>query len=550
MEKTILIVGGGISGLIASANIKHKHPYYNVILVEKNDVLGGRLFCTTKKDWTYNNGPSWYWMDDIIKKVYSEIGIKPADIYTITELNPQYKLVLESKNVLVPNNLEEFRTMIADFDPTCLSKFDIFIENNKYKYNLITSLFINYYNLSLTEYFSILLPYYVYKLDLFKSYRDSVHISSNKNIQRLMEWPSVFIGSGPKNVSGLFSFLTYSMIVNGTSIPKNGMISIIELLENHINSLNVSVIKEESLYHLTIKDNKVEEAIILDKDYNERTIKVDSIICACDYNYIENILPNKFRSYPKVYWDNQVMCPSAIIFNVMLDIKIPHLYNHTLFFDTSMDKHLECIYNTNNMPNEPLFYINKYSDTTDCDKLFILIPANLNNELCDCEMNQDEIKRLFNYCMKKLEDKYNVPFISHITKYEHTLNENFRYRFYSYKGNAYGLACDNYQLGFFRPKLKSRYLTNLYYCGQMSNPGPGIPPVMISGLLASNLVIHELNYTNTLFDKIVRFFSNVWVLITNMIVMMVTIGIDKDWIKKEFNYVFFGNVEEYNSFNY
>jgi len=546
MSKQILIIGGGISGIIAAANIKYKKPNYNVILVEKNNVLGGQLYIKDDNYWKCNNGPSWYWMDDIIQKVYKEIGIKKKDLYTIEQLNPQYTLFLDELNINVPNGLTEFRNLIKEFDPNCLDKFDAFIESNTLKYNLVTTLFLNYYNLSITEYFSIMLPYYVYKLDLFKSYRSTVNISTNKNVQTLMEWPSLFIGGGPKNISGLFSFLTYSMIVNGTNVPKNGMITIIEMLEKHLEVLDIEIITNEYLYYLNIKNDSVKEVTILNKEYYERKIKVDRIICACDYHYIETLLPNKYRSYPKEYWDNQVLCPSAIIFNVLLDIKLPELSFHNLFMETSIDGHFECIYTSKNMPEKPLFYINKYYDNNHNDKLFILIPANLNKDF-----DQPEINRIFNYILDDLGKQCNINMHNHILKYNQSTNVNFRYRFYAYKGNAYGLACDNYQIGFMRPKIKSRYVSNLYYCGQTTNPGPGIPTVMISGLLTSNLVLDELkNNKVTIFTKLYLFFINVWLFITNMIVMWKTVGLNIDWIKKEFNYVFLNKIYEYNSFNY
>ena len=560
----IVIIGGGISGMIAANNIKYQHPNFKVILVEKNNILGGRLYQENINEITINNGPSWYWMSDIINEVYKCIGIK--NIYDLNKIDPQYKLIFEDKSdINIPNNIQEMRQLIYSLDPQCITKFDTFIQHNKYKYDICKNKFLKFDNISISEYLSIFTPYYIYKLDILKSYREIVNnITNNKKVRKILEWPCLFIGSNPNKISGLFTFLTYSMLVDGTSIPnKTGMIEIVNLLENNLNKLGVKILKNYSIYNFKYYNNTINKIVLIDPLFNDITINVDKVICSCDYYYIESILPNNFRSYPQLYWINQILCPSSIIFNIVLDIKIPNLIYHNLFFDYNIDEHLDKIYNSNTLPKNPLFYINITSKLfkevpKNYENLFILIPSNNHMELSSDEQTKvysNIISRISKYCKINIKD--------HIVYYNSFNNQDFSYRFCSYGNNSYGLGCDNYQYAFFRPKIKSRYITNLYYTGQMTSPGPGIPPCMISGLNVSNKVINDIkneNIINSLFTKIlysiITFINNIWIFITNMIVLITTIGINHntinticDNIKKEMNFIWFNKLYEYPTYN-
>ena len=213
--KTVLVIGGGISGLVSAINLKNKG--YNVILVEKNDNMGGRLYQEKIGDYLINNGPSWYWMPSIINSVYKKLGILEKDIYKLIKLNPQYKIIFDTEDLDIPGEYNETKDLLKKFDPNVDNKLDKFMEKSKYKYHKGLGHFIYYPNLLLSEYLNFKLPFYIYKFDIFKSYRNICNsISKNKIIQQILEWPSLFIGSNPKNITGLYSLLTYSMFKEGT----------------------------------------------------------------------------------------------------------------------------------------------------------------------------------------------------------------------------------------------------------------------------------------------------------------------------------------------
>ena len=474
--KNIVIVGGGISGMIASINLKKRAPQYNIILIEKEKQLGGRLYQEKKNGNVINNGPSWYWMDDIINDIFNKIGIDKT--FNLMKPKFQYKIIFDDKtHINIPNNINQLRTIIYNLDPSCMKKYDTFMENNRLKYELCKTKFLNYNNLSITEYFSLQLPYYIYKLDLLSSYKSIINsISSNPKIRQLLEWPSLFIGSNPNSISGLFTFLTYTMIAHGTHIPsKKGMIELIECLENHIHKLNIKIITNNALKSIDYNNNIISSITLQDN----KTLFVDKVICAFDYYHMEQLLPYTLQSYPELYWKKQKMCPSSIIFNIILNIKLPQLIYHNLFFDGEFDT-----------IKNPLFYLNItskfFNEVPDNhENLFILVPLNKDQTYNETQLLHTILNRLNRFSKKNIKD--------HIVSINTMGPNNFKSKFNAYNGNSYGLGCDGIQIGFMRPKIKSHKVENLYYCGQLSNPGPGIPPCMVSGSLSSNLVIEDLN---------------------------------------------------------
>ena len=487
MDK-IYVIGGGISGLVSACYLKSNG--YNVCIIEKNDVLGGRLFEFKENGFKFNNGPSWYWMKDIFETVFQEIGITKDKMYNLIKLDPQYNIVFDDKEQPIPGNYNEIKKMFSLQD----KKFNNFINRSSMKYNISTNQFLKYNNLSLTEYINIKSLKYIFSLNIFISYRKySKKITNNRHLQKLIEWPSLFIGSSPKKVSAMYSLLSYSMLKDGTYIPENGMIDIINTLEKHCKKLGVDIKLNEAVLDYDIKDNK----IIAIKTTNNIYKNIYSVVSACDYKFTESLLPNKYKTYPDQFWNKLELCPSSLLIHLGINKKIASkdLF-HILFFENDLDNHIESIYNKTSLPEKPLFYLNITSTLLDsapknCENLFILIPTGPHKNI-----TEKYIEKYFNYVIDRLELYFETKFRDNIIVKKIFKDQNFSERFNSFGGNAYGLTCHPLQTAFLKPRIKSRYIGNLYYCGQLTNPGPGLPPCAISGLNTAKYIIKNKNKLN------------------------------------------------------
>lgn len=178
------------------------------------------------------------------------------------------------------------------------------------------------------------------------------------------------------------------------------------------------------------------------------------------------------------------MSPSSLLFYVGVNIRVPELRHHNLFFDTPFGPHAETIYDTPSWPKDPLFYISAPSKTDagvapeGHENLFFLIPLapGLSEE-------EGQREAYFNHLCDRLETHIGVDIRPHIVYQRSYAHAEFQEDYRAFKGNAYGLANTLKQTAFWKPKMKSK-LPGLFFTGQLTTPGPGVPPSLISGEVA------------------------------------------------------------------
>jgi phytoene desaturase len=239
--------------------------------------------------------------------------------------------------------------------------------------------------------------------------------------------------------------------------------------------------------------NTTREGIKIPKVY-----KADVVVAGADYHHVETqILPKEFRSYSDAYWEKRVMAPGCLIYYVGLNKKIEGILHHTLFFDTSFAVHGDEIYKSKKWPTDPLFYVSAVS-VTDQDSapkggenLFLLIPvaAGLKND------NEALRDHYFDLIINRMEKHFGHTIRDSIVYKRSYSNSDFINDYHSFKGNAYGLANTLLQTAILKPACRSKKLKNLFYTGQLTVPGPGVPPSLISGEVVAGEVIKAFGNT-------------------------------------------------------
>ena len=567
---SIVVIGGGVSGLVAAINLKNKLPDKEIILIEKNSVLGGRLY---SEDIIINNdkykidyGPSWCWMPKIIKKVLKELDINIKNL-KFERLDPQYKIIYyDKKEFEVPGTLEKIEKLILRQDINSFNKFTKFMSSNRKKYKLMLDKIFYFRNLDIYEYIDLSILRNISNFKIFSGYKDYCGgVFSKKILKDMMCWSGLFIGNRIENLNGIFSILTYSMLKEGTYLLKRGnmegnkeikgsqesegMYELIKELECKAFELGIKVVKNTEVIYFDLLNNKIKGIQTRTEnefgEFNNKNIQCDKVVSACDYYYTESLLSKDLRTYREDYWRNLKICPSSLTFHIILKDRLPNLLYHNLIFNNDFDKYIEKYINTDKLkiPKKPLFYINikdyeneKYKGQT----LFILTPTNPKIILTDHYIEsiyKNIIIFLQEYTDDYLESRKSksINILNNILYKTHFSNKDYKTRYLSFFYNSYGISCENNQFGLLRPKIKSDKVENLYYCGQMTNPGPGIPPCMISGLNTSNLLVEDLlndkmkeNRNNkyillyNYFNNIIDIFESLIIMIVNFIIFILT----------------------------
>jgi len=477
-QKNAVIIGAGFSGLSSAAFLADAG--FDVKVLEKNSIPGGRARKFEADGFTFDMGPSWYWMPDVFDRFFESFGKRTEDFYELERLDPSYRIVWgQDDETDLPADFSAFFEMFERFETGSADKLKKFLDNAEFKYKVGINKLVYKKSASPFEFIDPELIAGIFRLNVFSSFHNYIRkYFSNPKLLQMLEFPVLFLGGTPKTTPALYSLMNYGDIKLGTWYPKGGMFKIIEGMMELAQSMGAEFEFNAPVSKLLVEDGRVSGVIV-----NEKTIKADVVIASADYQHVEqNLLPQKYRTYSKEYWDNRVMSPSSLIFYLGLNKELPQLKHHTLFFDEDFNRHAEEIYDHPQWPEKPSIYISNTSKTDDTvapkgmENLMVLIPV-----ATGLEDTVEVREKYFRYIINKLEKYTGESIEEHIVFKRSYAHRDFEKDYNAFKGNAYGLANTLWQTAFLKPKLQSKKVKNLFYAGQLTVPGPGVPPAIISG---------------------------------------------------------------------
>ena len=487
-KKKVIVIGAGFAGLSAATSLSQQG--FDVTIFEKNKELGGRARKLELNGFTFDMGPSWYWMPDVFENYFSQFNTTVAEQYDLIRLDPSYSVFFSKEDIMrVPANLNEFYALFEKYEPGSSIELKKFLADAEYKYNVSMSDFVHKPSLSIFEFVDLRILNAALKMDLFKSISKYIHkhFKSPQLIQ-LLEFPVLFLGAKPNETPALYSMMNYADIVLGTWYPMGGMFKIVEAMVNVAKQQGVCIKNDEIVERINI-NNGIAKSIVS----NGITYEADIIIAAADYHHVEQkLLEPQYRNYSENYWKSRKMAPSCLMYYLGIDKTLKGLEHHNLFFDTPFDLHAEEIYDRPQWPSQPLFYATCASKTDKTvspegkENLVLLIPIAVNIE------DTEEIReKYFNIMMDRLEHLTGQSIKEHVTvKKSYAIND-FKNDYNSFGGNAYGLANILKQTAILKPSLKNKKVRNLYYAGQLTVPGPGVPPSIISGQIVAKEIVKK-----------------------------------------------------------
>ena len=487
MKKKTIVIGGGIAGL-SSASFLAKSGF-DVTLLEKNEHLGGRARKFSDSGFTFDMGPSWYWMPDVFEKFYNEFGHTSSDFYNLKRLDPSYKVFWEDNSSDdIPASIDEIYELFEKHEPGSSNKLKEFLKDAEYKYNVGMNEFVYKPSLSLSEFIDFRIVKSAFKLHLFKPF--SVYARKyfkNPKLLSLIEFPTLFLGAMPNRTPALYSLMNYADICLGTWYPEGGMHKIIEAFEKIAIEQGVKIEKNNNVERFNFTNKTIDSV-----QTKHNVYKSDIVVSSADYNHTDQDLLETNSNYNSSYWDKREMAPSSLLFYVGVNKKLKNIRHHNLFFDESFETHAKEIYLDPKWPIAPLFYVCAPSITDQTvapennENLFFLIPI-----APDLQDNEELREKYFNMIIERFEKRTGNEIKSNIVYKRSYCISDFKSDYNAFKGNAYGLANTLKQTAIFKPSLKNKKLNNMYYTGQLTVPGPGVPPSIISGEVVANQIIKD-----------------------------------------------------------
>jgi phytoene desaturase len=497
--KHIVIIGSGFSGMSAASFLAKAG--YHVTVVEKNNMPGGRARQLKEDGFTFDVGPSWYWMPDVFERYFACFGKKVSDYYTLDRLDPSYKVYWPNDSEMdIPANYEQLQALFEKIEPGSAKALDKFLQEAAYKYQVGVNKLVYKPSQSLLEFVDIELIKGVFKLDVFTSMRKHINkYFTNPQLRQLLEFPVLFLGALPQDTPALYSLMNYADIKLGTWYPQGGMYKIVEGMHQLATSVGVQFLFNANVKSITTSNAQATGLVYANDKQEEIELAADVVIGSADYHHIETkLLPKQLQSYTDKYWDTRVMAPSCLLYYIGLNKKLTGVLHHTLFFDVDFNQHGDEIYTHPTWPTEPLFYVSATSVTdntvapANCENLFFLIPVATGLQ-GDTEALRDSY---FDKIVTRFENRIGQTIKENIIYKKSYSISNFITDYNSFKGNAYGLANTLPQTAILKPSLKSKKVQNLFYTGQLTVPGPGVPPSLISGEVVAAQVLKYLSTKN------------------------------------------------------
>ncbi|MBO9563233.1 MAG: phytoene desaturase [Niastella sp.] len=467
---------------------------WQVTVLEKQAGPGGRARQLQHSGFTFDMGPSWYWMPDVFERYFASFGKQVSEYYKLHRLDPSYRIYREDGYTDIPADLYAFKKMLDEWEPGAGGRLDRFLEEAAFKYKTGMQKLVFKPGQSLTEFLDADVIKGIFKLDIFTSIKKHIHkYFKHPYIRQMLEFPVLFLGALPGNTPALYSLMNYADIVGGTWYPEGGMYSIVKAMHQLAVSLGVEFHFNENVQRIELEASTAKKVIT-----NNNTWEADVVIGGADYHFIEsNLLPAAYRSYSEAYWEQRVLAPSSLLYYVGLNKRLDNIRHHMLFFDAPFEQHAQEIYTTQAWPTHPLFYVCASSVTDDAaapaggENLFFLIPvaAGLTGD--------DEAlrNRYFEQILQRFEQRIGQNVLDNIVFRQSFANSNFIQEYNSFKGNAYGLANTLRQTAILKPSCRSKKVRNLFYTGQLTVPGPGVPPSLISGEVVANEVLKHFSHT-------------------------------------------------------
>lgn len=484
-KKKVIVIGAGFAGLSAAALLgKQGHE---VIILEKNDQAGGRARIWEKDGFRFDMGPSWYWMPDVFDDYFALFGKKTSDFYKLKRLDPGYRVYFAKDDYVdIPASMQELEALFEELEPGSSAGLREFLAQAAYKYKVGMSEYVFRPSHSITEFIDFRLIKESFKIQMLQSMSQHVRkYFSNPKLIKILEFPVLFLGATPQNTPAMYSMMNYADLVLGTWYPMGGMNEIVKAMVKVAEDQAVQIKLNHTVEQIVVDGKRVKSVVT-----NQGVFEADLVVAGSDYEHTDQKLLDKpHRNYNKKYWDKRTMSPSSLLFYLGLDKKVSGIEHHNLFFDEDFELHAEEIYTNPKWPTKPLFYASSTSLTDSTvapeghENMFFLIPIAPGLEDSD-EMRE----KYYNIVMDRFEQLTGQSVRDHIVVKRSYALKDFKKDYNSFKGNAYGLANTLAQTAFFKPKMRSKKIENLYFTGQLTVPGPGVPPSLISGQVVAKEV--------------------------------------------------------------
>lgn len=502
LPKRAIVIGAGFSGLATAALLAHDG--WSVTVLEKNATVGGRARVLKKQGFTFDMGPSWYLMPEVFERFFSIFGKKTSDFYQLKRLSPSYRVAFaDGENLDVTNSTKDTQNWMEKLEPGAGKRFSDFLAVMKKTYQLSTERLVYLDVFSWRDWLNWTHFSTVVKLSMAYPFWQSwdsfvARFFKHLKIHQLLTFPAVFLGGSPFNTPALYSILSWADFGKGVWYPVGGMGKIVEALVAIAESQGVTIKTKAEVNTIVVKNGRVTGVRV-----GKLFLPAEVVVGASDLATLETkLLSPQHQTYPEAFWRKQTMGISAVLLYLGIKKRLKNVLHHTLYFSEKWHENFAAIFKHRQLPTNPSWYasVRSISDRSivpaGAEELFVLVPIAARTDYSGAEL-----KALADGVISHVEQTFGQTFSSDIVVKQLYTPSHFAADYGAYQGTALGIAHTLRQSLWGRPRGKSRKVAGLYYAGQYTNPGVGVPMALISGQIAARTIDQDYNDAQKVFKN-------------------------------------------------
>ena len=502
----MIIIGSGAGGLSTAILLAKKG--FDVTVLEKNSSFGGRGSVFSAQGFQFDMGPSWYLMPDIFEHFYELVGEDIKDHLTLERLDPSYKIWFgeQKEPVSMTSDLKRDSAIFESYEPGVMKKIELYLKEAAAKYNVSKNTFIYKPFDTVFDFIDRTTIFLWTKFSVISSFHKHIaHYVKHPILRKILQYPLVFLGTSPYKAPAVYSLMNHIDFEMGVHYPMGGMTTVFESLFNIAKKNDVKFLFDTPVEKILIKDNRVEGV----RAANGQNYQADIVVSNADYHHTEmNLLDRLHRQFSERYWQSRTVAPSGFIIYLGLKKQYDSLVHHNLYFTDKWKESFEAIFDKTELPENPSYYVCAPSKTDPGvapeghENLFVLVPTST-----DLNLDQQTITTYRNKILSHMRETMDLPDLEQNIVYERIFTgQDFSSMYNAFKGTALGLAQNLTQTALFRPKTKSKKVSNLYYVGANTNPGIGVPMCLISAQIVYKR-IHGIKHGRPLSAKDTNFYT-------------------------------------------
>lgn len=486
-KKHIVVVGAGPGGLTAAMILAYRG--FRVTVCEAQSRVGGRNGAIELGPYTFDIGPTFLMLKDILDEVFREAGGNADELMDMRRLEPMYRLQFQGNYLEPSTDHEKMKSEIARVFPGHEDRYDKFFSQEQKRFHYLFPCLQKSYHRLRTMFAPDLLKAVPY-LAAGKSLYDVMYgLFGNQDLALTFTFQAKYLGMSPWECPGLFSIIPYIEHAFGIFHPIGGLSRISDTMADQARANGAEIRLNAPVEKIVVKDRQAKGVRLAGGE----VIEADDVVINADFGYAATNLfePGVLRKYTPQKLKNMRLSCSTFMLYLGLD-KVYDMPHHTIFFAKDYKRNVDDVFHLRDPGTDISFYIRNASVTDPTlapaghSAVYVLVPvANLRAPV-DWLAKRESFRDVV---LRNIEERSSMKDIrAHIKEEKIIGPREWRDDLNVYDGATFNLAHNLTQMIYLRPRNKFEEVGNCYLAGGGTHPGSGLPTIYESGRIAANLI--------------------------------------------------------------